>query len=110
MDIVSNTIAVALNPAFAWLLHQSFQPEFAVACTALLVLCALQIRSASVRARRMRDIEQDMDDLRTANSDLKSALESTKRKVAEATLAIATKSAARERKITGELQIIERLV
>ena len=110
MDIVSNTVSVALNAAFAWLVRQSFQPEFLFASVFLLVLVALQIRNAVMRARRMREIEKDMEDLRAANTDLRSALETTKKQVAQATLAIATKSDAREKKITGELQLIERLV
>jgi cyclic-di-GMP phosphodiesterase TipF (flagellum assembly factor) len=110
MDSYTNAATVALNAGFAWLVRQSFQPEFVFACTFLLVLVALQIGSAIRRARRMGEIEKDMEDLRVANTDLRSALETTKRKVAEATLAIATKSDARERKITGELQLIERLV
>src|SRR5215472_571645 len=110
MDSFTNAASVALNAGFAWLLRQSFQPEFVFASVFLLVLLALQILSAIRRARRMRDIEDDMEDLRAANTDLRSALETTKRKVAEATLAIATKSDAREKKITGELQLIERLV
>jgi cyclic-di-GMP phosphodiesterase TipF (flagellum assembly factor) len=109
MDSFSNTVSVALNAGFAWLVHQSFQPEFAVACIALVVLGALQVRGASGR-HRMREIEKEVDDLRVANTDLRSALESTQRKVAEATLAIAAKSEAQEKKITGELHLIERLV
>jgi cyclic-di-GMP phosphodiesterase TipF (flagellum assembly factor) len=110
MDSFTNAASVALNAAFAWLVHQSFQPEFVFASTFLLVLVAIQIRNAILRARRMREIEKDMEDLRAANTDLRSALQSTQRKVAEATLAIATKSDAREKKITSELQLIERLV
>jgi cyclic-di-GMP phosphodiesterase TipF (flagellum assembly factor) len=48
--------------------------------------------------------------LRAANEAVKAALDDTKRQVAEATLAIAKKSEAREKKITGELQIIEGLI
>ena len=110
MDSFTNAVSVALNASFAWLVRHSFQPEFVFAATFLLVLVALQIRSAILRARRMREFEKDMDDLRAANTDLRSALEATKRKVAEATLAIATKTDAREKKIVGELQMIERLV
>jgi cyclic-di-GMP phosphodiesterase TipF (flagellum assembly factor) len=63
-----------------------------------------------LRRRQIRELEEDMEDLRATDSAIRSALEDTKRKVAEVTFAIAQKSDAQERKMAGELQILERLV
>jgi cyclic-di-GMP phosphodiesterase TipF (flagellum assembly factor) len=111
MDI-STMAATAVNSAFAWAVHQSFRLDFVstALAAALLVIAGLQVRGALVRARRLREIEEDMDDLRAANLTVKSALDETKKKVAEVTLVIAEKSEAREKKIAGELQILEGLV
>lgn len=104
--------ATAVNAVFAFLVHQSFRLDLVSTglATALLIIAALQVRGALVRARRLREIEEDMDDLRAANVTVKSALDETKKKVADVTLSIAEKSEAREKKIAGELQIIEGLV
>ena len=111
-DIFTNTVSAAANAVFAWLVHQSFQLDFlsTVLAVALLVLAALQVRSTLLRARRMREIEDEMEDLRAANLTVKSALDDTRKKVAEVTLTIAEKSEVREKKITEELRVIEGLV
>lgn len=107
-----NTVSTAINAAFTWLVRQSFRVDFVTLglAASLLFIAALQIRNALVRARRIREIEEDMADLRVANVTVRSALDDTKKKVAEVTLAIAQKSEAREKKIAGELQILEGLV
>jgi cyclic-di-GMP phosphodiesterase TipF (flagellum assembly factor) len=111
-DILSNNASVAANTAFGWLVHQTFRLDLVSTGLALvlLVIAVLQIRSALFRNRRMREIEEDMADLRSANLTVKSQLDDTKRKIAEVTLAIAEKSEAREKKIAGELLAIEGLV
>ena len=107
-----NTASAAVNAAFAWLVHLSFRLDLVSTglAAALLTIAVLQGRNAFRRARRMHEIEDGMEDLRNANMAVKTALDDTKKKVAEVTLAIAQKSDAREKKITGELQIIEGLV
>jgi cyclic-di-GMP phosphodiesterase TipF (flagellum assembly factor) len=107
-----NSASGAINAAFAWLVHQSFELDLVstALAAALLAIAVLQVRGALLRARRLREIEGGMADLRAANVSVKSALDDTKKKVAEVTLAIAQKSEAREKKITGELQVIEGLV
>jgi cyclic-di-GMP phosphodiesterase TipF (flagellum assembly factor) len=77
---------------------------------ALLLHYALQLRNAHARRRQIRELEEDMEDLRAADIAMCTALEDTKRKVAEVTFAIAKKSDAQERKMAGELQILEGLV
>ena len=104
--------ATAVNIVFAWLVHQSFRLDLVSMglAAALLIIAALQMRGALVRARRLREIEEDMDDLRAANVTVRSALDETKKKVADVTLSIVQKNEEREKKIAGELQIIEGLV
>jgi cyclic-di-GMP phosphodiesterase TipF (flagellum assembly factor) len=110
--ISMNSVSVASNAAFAWLVHQIFRLDLVWTglAAALMVIAALQIRGAILRARRLREIEEDMADLRAANVSVKAALEDTRKNVAGVTLALAQKNEAREKKITGELQIIEGLV
>jgi len=77
---------------------------------AILLHFALQFRIARLRRRQIRELEEDMEDLRAADGAMRKALEDTKRKVAEVTFAIAQKSDAQERKMAGELQMLESLV
>ena len=77
---------------------------------AILLHFALQLKIARARRRQIRELEEDMEDLRAADGAMRKALEDTKRKVAEVTFAIAQKSDAQERKMAGELQILENLV
>src|ERR1035438_2042850 len=111
MDIF-NVAVTAGNVVFAWLVHQSFRLDLVSIglAAALLIIAALQMRGALVRGRRLREIEEDMDDLRAAHVTVRSALDETKKKVAEVTLSFVQKNEEREKKIAGELQIIEGLV
>ena len=107
-----DSASVWMNTAFGWLVHQFFEPDVGpLALGALgLLLIAIGVRRSIVRSRRMHELEFGIEDLRAANEAVRAALDDTKRQVAEATLAIAKKSEAREKKITGELQIIEGLI
>jgi cyclic-di-GMP phosphodiesterase TipF (flagellum assembly factor) len=107
-----DSAAVWANTAFGWLVRQFFEPDIrALALGAFgLLLIAVGVRRSLVRARRLHELEFGIEDLRAANHAVRAALDDTKRQVAEATLAIAKKSEAREKKITGELQIIEGLI
>jgi cyclic-di-GMP phosphodiesterase TipF (flagellum assembly factor) len=97
---------------FAWTVRLFFQFDtiFAGMAAAILLHFALQFRNARARRRQVREWEEDMEDLRAADSAMRNALEDTKRKVAEVTFAIAQKSDAQERKMAGELIILETLV
>jgi cyclic-di-GMP phosphodiesterase TipF (flagellum assembly factor) len=97
---------------FGWLVHQFFAPDFGSLALGLfgMALAIFGILRARARGRRLHELEFDLEDLRASNEAVKAALNDTKRQVAEATLAIAQKSDAREKKITGELQIIEGLI
>jgi cyclic-di-GMP phosphodiesterase, flagellum assembly factor TipF len=110
--IVIKASMAATSGAFAWLVHQFFKLDiaFAALVMALLVAFGLQRRAALARKRAMHELEDEMDELREANSAVKAALGETKRQVAEVTLAIAKKSDAQERKIAGELRMLQGLV
>jgi cyclic-di-GMP phosphodiesterase TipF (flagellum assembly factor) len=77
---------------------------------AILFHFIMQFRIARARNRQLRELEEDMEGLRAVDSAMRNALEDTKRKVAEVAFAIATKSDAQERKMAGELHILESLV
>ncbi len=97
---------------FALIMRMFFQLDmiFVGMAGAILLHFALQLKIARARRRQIRELEEDMEDLRAADSAVRTALEDTKRKVAEVTFAIAQKSDAQERKMAGELQILENLV
>jgi cyclic-di-GMP phosphodiesterase TipF (flagellum assembly factor) len=105
-------VSVWTNTVFGWLVRQLFEPDLGaltLGCFGLLLI-ALGVRRSLARTRRLHELEYGMEDLRAANEAVRAALDDTKRQVAEATLAIAQKNEAREKKITGELQIIEGLI
>src|SRR3981081_4372134 len=97
---------------FAWTVRLFFQLDmiFVGIAAAILFHFIMQFRIASVRRRQIVELEEDMEDLRAADIAMRAALEDTKRKVAEVTFAIAKKSDAQERKMAGELQMLESLV
>ena len=102
----------AVSGAFAWTVHQFFERDMALTglAAAILLLFAIQLRGLRSRLRQMRALQNGMEELRAADSAIRAALEDTKRKVAEVTFAIARKSDAQERKMAGELHIIEGMV
>jgi len=112
VQFVINAVMVVVSGVFAWAVHRflDFDAGLAAIGAAILFLAALQIRGGRARKRQMLELEADLEDLRAANGGLRSALEETKRKVADATLAIAKKSDAQERKTAGELQLMEGLL
>lgn len=107
-----DSAALWTNTAFGWLVHQFFAPDFGSLALGLfgMAMAIFGILRARARGRRLHELEFDLEDLRAANEAVRAALDDTKRQVAQATLAIAQKSDAREKKITGELQIIEGLI
>ena len=108
MDISMAMIA----DLFAWTVRMFFQLDMILVgmAAAILMHFVLQFRIARARRRQIRELEEDMEDLRAADGAMRTALEDTKRKVAEVTFAIAQKSDAQERKMAGELHILESLV
>ena len=112
LQFVINAFGAFVSGVFAWTVHQflNFDAGLAGIGAALLFLFIVQLRGARARKRQMLELEADFEDLRGANATLRTALDDTKRKVAEATLAIARKSDAQERKTAGELQLMEGLL
>lgn len=104
MTVISN--------AFAWMMHQyfGFDTSSVVMGASILVLLVLQIRGTLMCVRQMRNIEDDMDGLRAANYAVRRAVEEAKTQLADITAGLARKTEAQERKLVGELQIIEGLI
>ena len=109
---VTDSLMATIADIFAGTVRLFFQLDmiFVGMAAAILLHFALQFRIARLRRRQIRELEEDMEDLRAADGAMRKALEDTKRKVAEVTFAIARKSDAQEKKMAGELHIIEGLV
>lgn len=107
-----NVSMATIADIFAWAVRMFFQLDMIVVgvAAAILLHFVLQFRIARARRLEIRELEEDLEDLRAADSAMRTALEDTKRKVAEVTFAIAKKSDAQERRMAGELQILESLV
>ena len=81
------------------------------ALAGVLVFLALnQAHAGIARARLKKTLKKDIGQLRIANSSVKAQLDETRVKMAEVTTALAKKSDAQEKKVVGELQIIEGLI
>ena len=104
--------SVVINAIFAWFVHQFFQLDALTAGAALLLTSAalLAARQMRARSRRLATLETGIASLRVEHEAVKTALDATKRDVAEVTLAIAQKSESRERRIAAELKSLEGLV
>ena len=109
---VTDSQMATIADIFALTVRLFFQLDmiFVGMAAAILLHFALQFRIARLRRRQIHELEEDMEDLRAVDSAIRNALEDTKRKVAEVTFAIAQKSDAQERKMAGELHILEGLV
>jgi cyclic-di-GMP phosphodiesterase TipF (flagellum assembly factor) len=81
-----------------------------VMAVAMALLFTLQMRAGQLRKRLKREIEEDMEALHDANVSIKSSLDETKRTMADVTTALAKRSDAQQKKMVGELQIIEGLI
>ena len=71
---------------------------------------AQSLWAMAIRYGMMEPVAEDMDNLRAANVAIKTALDDTKRQMADVTLALARKSDTQEKKVVGELRIIENLI
>lgn len=82
----------------------------AMMAVAMALLFTMQMRSGQLRKRLAREVNEDMEGLRETTSTIKLALDDTKQTMAEVTTALAVKSDAQQKKMVGELQIIEGLI
>jgi cyclic-di-GMP phosphodiesterase TipF (flagellum assembly factor) len=109
---VPDNFTAVISSLFAGMVHRSFRLDMASAAfvAAILILFLFQLGGAISRRRAVRAINGEIEDLRSANFTVASALDETRKRLAEATFAMATKSEAQEKKLVGELQMIESLI
>ncbi len=86
------------------------QPVLAMLMAAALFTLFLQCQGAMLRGRLRRHMDKHISDLRVANASVKTQLEDTRKKMAEVTMALAKRSESQEKKVVGELQMLEGLI
>jgi cyclic-di-GMP phosphodiesterase TipF (flagellum assembly factor) len=74
------------------------------------LFAAQSVFTAVADRRKEREFSDELENLRTANVSMRSALDASKQKMAEVATALAKKSEAQEKKMVGELKIIEGLI
>ncbi len=101
-----------LSAAGSWTLAQFAHLDQISSALAglILLLFLMQCRAARLRAREQEEIEDSFKDVRATNFAIQQALEDSKVKIAEVATALDKKTDAQEKKVTSELQIIERLI
>ena len=101
-----------LSAAGSWTLAQFAHLDQISSALAglILFLFLMQCRAARLRAREQEEIEDSFKDVRATNFAIQQALEDSKVKIAEVATALDKKTDAQEKKVTSELQIIERLI
>jgi cyclic-di-GMP phosphodiesterase TipF (flagellum assembly factor) len=111
-DILISAASALISAAAGWGLYQYgfANINMAGAAAAFLFFFALHLRGSLSRAQLAREVEEDMNDLRAANRSMKEALDDANRKMNDAAAALSKKTDAQERKMVGELKLIERLV
>lgn len=100
--------AAGLALAMRWL--GPVEPTLAALAGALLFLWLVQVHGGIARTRRRRSLRREIGTLRMANAKIKGQLDETRKKMAEVTMALAKRSDAQEKKVVGELQMIEGLI
>jgi cyclic-di-GMP phosphodiesterase TipF (flagellum assembly factor) len=84
--------------------------QFLVLSGAFLFLFVLNVCGAIRRGRKTRALEGEVAKLRASNATIRFALDGARKYMAEVTTALARKSEAQEKKLVGELQMIESLI
>jgi cyclic-di-GMP phosphodiesterase, flagellum assembly factor TipF len=102
--LASATLGLELNRLYFW-------DTIPSALTAALAFALFaQLHAAALKALERRRVNRQFDQLEAANGAIKSELDETRQKMAEVTAAIAKRGDAQEKKVIGELQIIEGLI
>jgi cyclic-di-GMP phosphodiesterase TipF (flagellum assembly factor) len=112
IEFLTTLACAVLSASFAWSLYrfEGLASSESAVSGALLFLLMLQLRASVVRARERRGFEDDLDTLRAANDVMRTALDETKKTMTEVTTALAKRSDSQEKKLTGELQRIARMI
>ena len=98
--------------AFGWALNQFLfvSPEMAMTAGVFSFLFLGQIHAAWLRSRLKARVDSEIETLKDANEAVKAALTDTRYKMAEVTTALAMRSDVQEKKVVGELQMLEGLI
>ncbi len=100
---------VAALTSAALLLIEIDVPSALLSGAAVFVV-AMQIQNTVLNRLLKRKMARELTSLRASNASIRTELEETRRKVTDITLALAKRSDAQEKKVIGELHIIESLV
>jgi cyclic-di-GMP phosphodiesterase TipF (flagellum assembly factor) len=111
-EFLTAIVCALLSAGFGWSLHQfaGVDASLSAVSGAFLSLFMLQLRASVTRAHERRIFEHDLTALRTANFEMRAALDDAKKNMTDATVALAQRSDSQEKKLTGDLQLIERLI
>ncbi|HYM18015.1 MAG TPA: EAL domain-containing protein [Micropepsaceae bacterium] len=97
---------------FAWALVAFARADFFSAALGglFLLFAADSLFSVIADARQENETKDELDDLRATNIAIKSEFEDARQKMNDVALALAKRSEAQEKKMIGELQVIESLL
>ena len=102
--LAAATLGLELNRLYFW-------DTIPSALTAALAFALLaQVHAAALKAFERRRVNGQFHRLETANGAIKNELDETRQKMAEVMAAVAKRGDAQEKKVVGELQIIEGLI
>jgi cyclic-di-GMP phosphodiesterase TipF (flagellum assembly factor) len=91
-------------------LFAGMDPQMAAISGAASFTVVTQLHGGISRWSMRRRLGGDIDELKRANAQVKTELDETRKRMAEATLVLAKRSESQEKKVVGELQIIEGLL
>ena len=111
-ELLISAAYALLSASAAWALHIYARVELPVAALsgAVVFVLLLQIRSTLTRMREARGFETDIGTLRASSNVIRRALDETRKTMDEVTEALAKRTETQEKKMVGELQIIEGLI
>ena len=112
IDVLATIASALLSVSFGWSLYRfaGVGTLFAGGAAATVFLAMSQLRANIARARECRTLEENLNTLRADNVSANAALEETKKHLADVSTALAQRLDSQEKKLTGELKAIERLI
>lgn len=111
-EILFAAAYAALAAGLSWVLNRYASVDLVASLLsgAMVFLLMVQWRTGLTRGREARAFEMELDKLRVANTTLRGAFEGMRRNVTDVTQALARRSESQEKKMVGELQIIQSLI
>jgi len=101
-----------VSTASSWALVQygRLDPIVGALAGIIVFLALAQLRTSMMQAREREDNDDNFKDVRATNSAIQEALEATRIRLNDVTLAFDRKADEQTKKVTGELQLIEGLI